>query len=139
MAILGNLNCRVSGSRMTQISCALLKALTMERSVVAASLHAWAAQISRADKSFSQKQLNILAVDDDPFIVMSVVDMLEDLGHTECAAGSGIEALDKLRTTKFDLLITDHSMPRMTGAQLAEKIIDGYGYTARCLHERAGI
>ena len=49
---------------------------------------------------------------------MNVVDMLEDLGHVVVPAGSGKEALQRLGERKFNLLVTDHAMPQMTGAQL---------------------
>ncbi|WP_425349867.1 response regulator [Mangrovicella endophytica] len=62
----------------------------------------------------------ILVVDDDPLIAMTTVDMLEDLGHRVIEANSGAEALDVLkREPSIDLVITDHSMPQMTGAELA--------------------
>jgi CheY-like chemotaxis protein/two-component sensor histidine kinase len=62
----------------------------------------------------------ILVVDDDPLIAMSTVDMLEDLGHQVIEASSGAAALDVLRGgAKVDLLLTDYSMPKMTGLQLA--------------------
>ena len=47
--------------------------------------------------------------------------MLEDLGHEVVEANSGAQALDLIRSGQhFDLMITDYSMPGMTGAQLAE-------------------
>ena len=62
----------------------------------------------------------ILAVDDDALILMSTVDMLEDLGHSVVSAPSGPSALELLSSDcGIDLLITDYSMPGMTGAQLA--------------------
>jgi signal transduction histidine kinase/ActR/RegA family two-component response regulator len=64
------------------------------------------------------RRLTILAVDDDPLILINVVDMLEDLGHVVVPAGSGKEALQRLGERKFNLLVTDHAMPQMTGAQL---------------------
>jgi CheY-like chemotaxis protein len=48
--------------------------------------------------------------------------MLEDLGHRVVAAGSGEAALAELRNKEFDLMLTDHAMPRMTGAQLVREI-----------------
>lgn len=46
--------------------------------------------------------------------------MLEELGHTVGVAYSGADALTTLKSKpRFDLLITDFSMPRMTGGQLA--------------------
>lgn len=65
--------------------------------------------------------LNILVVDDDFLIAMSTRGMLEDLGHEVQEANSGATALEILKKGEdFDLLITDFSMPGMTGAQLAE-------------------
>jgi CheY-like chemotaxis protein len=66
-------------------------------------------------------RMTILVVDDDPLIAMSTVDMLEDLGHDVIEANSGAHALEILQNgPKVDFLITDYSMPKMTGAQLAE-------------------
>jgi PAS domain S-box-containing protein len=63
----------------------------------------------------------VLFVDDDSLIGMSTVDMLEDLGHEVIGVDSGAQALDVLRDgRKIDLLITDFSMPKMNGAQLAK-------------------
>jgi CheY-like chemotaxis protein len=65
--------------------------------------------------------ITILVVDDDPLIAMSTVDMLEDLGHEVIGANSGQQALEILSNGgDIDLLITDFSMPKMTGVQLAE-------------------
>jgi CheY-like chemotaxis protein len=72
----------------------------------------------RTSPARSAEPLTILAVDDDPLILMNMADMLEDLGHSVMSAGSGRQALDLLKTRNFDLLITDHAMPHMTGAQL---------------------
>jgi len=62
---------------------------------------------------------HILVVDDDALIAMSTVDMIEDLGHHALEAHSGQKALEIIRSDrKVDLMITDYSMPRMTGAEL---------------------
>ncbi|KQX51414.1 two-component system sensor histidine kinase/response regulator [Ensifer sp. Root954] len=66
------------------------------------------------------KPLRVLLVDDDFLIAMSSVDMLVDLGHEVVEAHSGKEALAHLKDDgRFDLLITDYSMPEMTGGDLA--------------------
>jgi CheY-like chemotaxis protein len=44
--------------------------------------------------------------------------MLEDLGHEAVSAGSGISAMAEMEKRDFDLLVTDHSMPHMSGADL---------------------
>lgn len=66
------------------------------------------------------RPLVIVAVDDDPLVLMNTTAMLEDLGHTVIDAMSGTEALEKLESAgRVDLVITDHAMPAMTGSQLA--------------------
>ncbi|MEN3147636.1 PAS domain S-box protein [Neorhizobium sp. IRAMC:178] len=69
-------------------------------------------------------RLTILAVDDDALVLMNTTLMLEDLGHTVIEAYSGTDALKELRSGAhdIDLVITDHSMPRMTGSELAAAI-----------------
>ncbi|MGO6742446.1 PAS domain-containing sensor histidine kinase (plasmid) [Rhizobium ruizarguesonis] len=70
----------------------------------------------------ASRRLRIVAVDDDGLVLMNTTLMLEDLGHTVFEAMGGPEALDILRKQQVDLVICDHAMPRMTGAQLAEAI-----------------
>ena len=61
-----------------------------------------------------------LLVDDEDLVRMSTADMLNDLGYEVTEAGSGEEALKLLGGgTRFDILMTDHLMPGMTGAELA--------------------
>ena len=63
--------------------------------------------------------LRVLAVDDDNLVLLNTVAMLEDLGHTVIQAGSPEAALAVLRgDERIGLLVTDHMMPGMTGAEL---------------------
>jgi len=65
-------------------------------------------------------RLTVLAVDDDPLVLMNTVAMLEDLGHAVLERPSASEALELLRSgQQVDLLITDQAMPGMTGLELA--------------------
>ena len=67
--------------------------------------------------------LKILAVDDDALVLMNTTLMLEDLGHQVVEAFNGAQALEVLeKGERFDLVLTDHSMPKMTGAELATRI-----------------
>ncbi|HEV7436691.1 MAG TPA: PAS domain S-box protein [Pseudorhizobium sp.] len=67
--------------------------------------------------------ITVLAVDDDSLVLMNTTLMLEDLGHTVIEAFNGQDALETLHGgAEVDLVITDHSMPRMTGAELAERV-----------------
>ena len=67
--------------------------------------------------------LVVLAVDDDPLVLLNTVAMLEDFGHEVFSASSGQKALDILRgEDRVDVVITDQAMPHMTGVQLADAI-----------------
>jgi CheY-like chemotaxis protein len=66
--------------------------------------------------------LRILAVDDEPLARDVVRRYLEADGHEVVSAANGFEAMDIFQSDKFDLVITDHVMPGMTGSQLAATI-----------------
>ena len=83
--------------------------------------------VTEPDSSVDQRDsaavpLVILAVDDDNLVLTNTAGMLEDLGHTVFQAGSAADALRMLEEANVDLVVTDHAMPGMTGAQLADII-----------------
>ncbi len=72
----------------------------------------------RAD---TQRALSILIVDDHPVNRMVLNRQLSLLGHTVTEATSGQEALVYWQQERFDLLITDCTMPGMDGFTLTQK------------------
>ena len=69
----------------------------------------------------TQRQLSVLAVDDDSLVLANVAAMLEDLGHRVIAVGSGARAIEEIESMPaIDVVITDQAMPVMTGIQLIE-------------------
>jgi len=71
--------------------------------------------------------LRVLVVDDDFLVAMGTVAMLEDIGHQTVEAHSAREALDLLAAgERFDVVVTDHAMPSMTGLELAEAISESH-------------
>jgi signal transduction histidine kinase len=69
------------------------------------------------------RSCRVLVVDDDPIVLSGTAAMLEDLGHAAIEAASAEQALELLRAEPtFDLIITDHAMPGMTGTELAAQI-----------------
>ena len=66
----------------------------------------------------------ILLVDDEEAVIRLEQKMLERLGYQITARAGSIEAFEtfKLNPDKFDLIITDMTMPEMTGIELADKI-----------------
>ncbi|HDS00781.1 MAG TPA: response regulator [candidate division Zixibacteria bacterium] len=57
----------------------------------------------------------ILVVDDTPVIRRLLCDVLESEGYEIEEAIDGVEALEKIRASKFDLVFCDIHMPRKNG------------------------
>ena len=66
---------------------------------------------------------DILVVDDDPLLRLGMVCMLRDMGYQAIAAQDPMRALPLVHQgIDVDLLITDYSMPGMTGVELAHRM-----------------
>lgn len=69
----------------------------------------------------------ILIVDDEPEVAIVIEKMLEFLGYETCSQTSSIEALNtfklRLLESPFDLVLTDLTMPRLTGLELAGNLL----------------
>jgi PAS domain S-box-containing protein len=69
------------------------------------------------------RRLHIVVVDDDPLVLNATDAVLQDLGHRVTEVASADDALRVLEThDDIDMLITDHAMPGMTGAQLVSEV-----------------
>ena len=63
------------------------------------------------------------AHDDEDLVRASTADMLTEMGYEVVEASSALEALEVIGGAgHFDLFITDHLMPGMTGAQFAREV-----------------
>jgi CheY-like chemotaxis protein len=69
-----------------------------------------------------KKKLRILGVDDEPVIGESIAYALEAPHRTIAVAKDGQEALAMVAKEKFDVVITDHRMPRAGGLELVRKL-----------------
>jgi two-component system chemotaxis response regulator CheY len=72
-----------------------------------------------------QSQLNhqrILVVDDDGDIRRLNIEVLAGSGYKVDAAADGAVAWDILQLNRYDLLLTDHDMPKVTGVELLKKL-----------------
>jgi PAS domain S-box-containing protein len=67
----------------------------------------------------------VLFVDDEPTIRMMIKKMLERQGYEVQTRGNGAEALESFKQDPrhFDLVVTDMTMPGMTGDKLAESML----------------
>jgi CheY-like chemotaxis protein len=64
----------------------------------------------------------ILCVDDEEIPRTLRAMVLKKQGYEVIAVGSGKEALEKLATRQFDLVLTDQLMPGMLGTELTRQI-----------------
>ena len=62
---------------------------------------------------------HILVVDDDPLVVKILKEPLERAGYDVNVARQGLEALQKVKETRPDLIILDILMPLMDGFKVA--------------------
>ncbi|GAB2577999.1 PAS domain-containing sensor histidine kinase [Dyella jejuensis] len=69
------------------------------------------------------RSLRVVVVDDDPLVLNATGAVLQDLGHDVIEVPSAEDALQILENKPdVDILITDHAMPGMTGAQLIGEV-----------------
>lgn len=70
----------------------------------------------------TKRRLTILYAEDMEHYRLAVVHLLEKAGHTADSASDGMEAWGKVLDDihRYDVIITDHDMPGLTGLELAE-------------------
>lgn len=64
----------------------------------------------------------ILVVEDDPRVVVFIVDQLEYLGYEVTVARNGIEGLEQVQKAKPDLIVLDVMMPEMDGYEVCHRL-----------------
>ena len=81
-------------------------------------------------KAHPKQPLTVLIVDDDQAVLTFVDRVLSDPGaerrlqsaYQTMTASSGPDAIEQVRKTSIDLLLTDVNMPQMTGDELARRL-----------------
>src|SRR4051812_42088091 len=68
------------------------------------------------------RPMKILIVDDEPGIRLTVAAAVERFGHRALQASDGAEALSAFQLFRPEVVITDWSMPEMSGTELAARI-----------------
>ena len=79
----------------------------------------------KAEETMPRGQEHILFVDDEEFLAEMAKSMLERLGYQVTVRQSSFEALEVFMNSpgQFDLVITDQTMPGMTGSDLARRML----------------
>ena len=65
----------------------------------------------------------ILVVDDEPANVRILTYILNLQGYETAGAKDGVEALELLAQSRFDLVLSDVKMPRLSGVALARQLL----------------
>ena len=66
--------------------------------------------------------MKLLVVDDHPGIVQVLSSVVTCIGHQADEAGGGFEAMERLKSTRYDVVITDAEMPGGDGIKLCKYI-----------------
>jgi CheY-like chemotaxis protein len=99
-------------------------------------------------ENIQARTLRILLVEDDALIRAASSDMLEHLGHSVTQAADGTEALEALAKQPFDVLMTDLSLPGISGEEVAAlavqrqpelRVIFASGYAAPGIASNPGL
>ena len=90
----------------------------------AAPVSTLAAEEDQVSAGASDEGEQILVVDDEPQVLAILQQMLDELGYIVTACPDGEQAVDVVRAEpdRFDLIITDQTMPKLTGGQLTEQL-----------------
>jgi two-component system chemotaxis response regulator CheY len=80
------------------------------------------------------KDLTVLVIDDQASIRNIIMNTLNDMGFSPSnieGTSDGVKAAEKLKIKRYDLIISDWNMPRMTGFQLLQivKAVPGFNST----------
>ncbi|MBC8287484.1 MAG: response regulator [Nitrospinae bacterium] len=70
--------------------------------------------------------MKILVAEDDLDNARLLENILKSGQHTVEVVGDGVKALDRLRQTRFDVLLTDWMMPEMDGVTLIQRVRDEF-------------
>jgi two-component system chemotaxis response regulator CheY len=64
----------------------------------------------------------ILVLDDSPFMLTMIGDMLKKLNYEVTTVENGAEACQKVKSTRYDMIITDMNMPAMDGLEFTKRV-----------------
>ena len=81
-------------------------------------------EVMEVDDQLPRGSEKILLVDDEAVVIKMATSLLERLGYKVTSETNSVNALCefRLRPYEFDLIITDYTMPKLTGVDLAREV-----------------
>jgi CheY-like chemotaxis protein len=76
------------------------------------------------DEVSTERQTRILIIDDDRYVRMLLCDLLSTWGYEADAAADGVEGLELFGRGSYDAVLTDLTMPTVSGLDVAASIRD---------------
>jgi CheY-like chemotaxis protein len=70
--------------------------------------------------------MDVLLVEDNSEVSLITVEYLTELGHSTVAVPAAESALQRLAERRFDAVLTDVSLPGMSGIDLAKQLSEQY-------------
>jgi CheY-like chemotaxis protein len=70
--------------------------------------------------------MEVLVVEDNSEVSLITVEYLTELGHSAIAVPAAESALERLAERRFDAVLTDVSLPGMSGIDLAKELVKQY-------------
>ena len=70
---------------------------------------------------------SVLIVDDEPVIVRALARLLRRDGYRVETASNGRQALARLQTQSYDVILSDLRMPELDGRAFYDCLVQGYG------------
>ena len=98
-----------------------------------AELEAFLAPPPAAAEALREGERTVLLVDDDPFMLAVLGEMLADEPYRVLSAASGEEALELLRREAVEVILCDQSMPGMSGTEMLSRAATLYPQTVRLM------
>lgn len=80
--------------------------------------------------SLKTNNLHLLLVEDDPIVLKVHKTMLEKLGYKVDCAVTGMEALEKVNSKNYNLILMDIGLPDISGTDITKEIRTNKKYTA---------
>lgn len=69
-----------------------------------------------------RSKYNILIVDDEPDILELMEEEFNYYGYQTMTADCGVDAIEKIRSNNFDIIVSDYKMPNGNGMSVLEEV-----------------